>query len=183
MDNAYFAYDHCYCEDCYVNTFASCERCGESYCQEDLYHVTMKNGDIVQLCEYCADQSEDIAKCGWCGEYLDKASAIPVVTFVKKAFPGSLCTFLAPGIDYLCGNCQDNDTYDCIECGMKTTEEDLCPLCKEVYGKPEECSRCGEPTLEKDLVHYTENWAECHKCRHECKDTLGLWREVQNDGA
>jgi hypothetical protein len=180
-EDVYITFDRAYCESCHDATFSSCEHCGEYYFNEDVHGIDMGEGDTLWLCEYCADEREDIVKCEWCSGYLGKDIAVPVASMVTKKLPCGCHSYNGPGIDYLCDNCKDNETYDCIECGMKSVQEGVCTLCEEVHGKPVPCSRCGDPLLEKNLVRLTENWAECPRCRHESEGPE-LWPEVHHDG-
>lgn len=91
-DDAYWAYDYPYCEECYNEMFFSCEHCGETHYNEDCFYVEGEGG----LCERCFNKR--YFTCESCGEIHSLNEEV-----------------VHNDISY-CQSCFDSEFFTCEEC-------------------------------------------------------------------
>ena len=96
--------DGLYGDDC-KHGGCSCDECGNSYDEDDLYEVRDSRGDWIQVCENCRD--EYYTYCEHCGEY----------------WPNDCTTRV--GDEYYCDSCRDELCECCEDCGEWHLREDL----------------------------------------------------------
>lgn len=124
----YNCHDDVICENCYDNSYFTCEHCGEVEADDEL--VVIDGGDHY-ICEACAQNN--FAQCVHCDEWHDPDN-------------GGITT--ANG-DYVCESCAD-DYYYCDECSQYYHGDDMtycddsdCYLCPDCYENYEEAQNGG----------------------------------------
>ena len=134
--------DHCHdpddediCESCFSSYYFCCERCGETFNQDDQISVSDHG-----YCEWCAEK-KGYAPCRDCGEWLEQDDQ-------KEAHGNTYCE-----------SCWEERFGDCEECGetfcLNDLKEGLCEDCR-----PVPCDGCEVEFDRKDLED-----GLCEECR------------------
>ena len=141
------------CEDCYCNSYSSCDRCGETFSHESI--VECHGRHAAYLCEHCAGR-EGFEPCRDC-EHWHQCSAR---TIDDEPLCDSCaedwsycdgCGFCAQDAaefsgEYLCSGCLDQVAELCDGCGTLTAVDDI----QHVDGRAYCCPDCAD-----GLPHYS----------------------------
>lgn len=131
-----------YCENgCSRET---CDECGDSFDEDDLYTVHNSRGEEIRVCEDCRDRH--YRQCEECGEW----------------FPTDDMVWTANG-DYVCQDCLSEYYTACDECGDYEKDDDMsyvinghgeevrvCESCRDRYYT--KCDDCGEYHFDDDMT-------------------------------
>ena len=136
--------DGVYCSDCKNGESWSCEECGDSFSEDDLYTVRNSRGEEIQVCEDCRDRY--YTQCDECGEW----------------FPNDDMVRTANG-NYVCQDCLSEYYTACDECGDYEKDDDMsyvinghgeevrvCESCRDRYYT--KCDDCGEYHFDDDMT-------------------------------
>ena len=142
LDESYISPDGEHiCESCYCDNYISCERCGETFSQEDV-----NNCEGSYYCDSCTTR-EGYNRCNDCGEYRQN-------------------TLIAMG-EKICEECLDNYCYcDCCEeYRDETTETDDGSACNScISDHYTSCEHCDKWTQNNQYCD------ECELLKCECED-------------
>ena len=141
--------DGVYCSDCENGcSRETCDECGDSFDEDDLYTVRNSRGEEIQVCEDCRDRY--YTQCDECGEW----------------FPTDDMVRTANG-DYVCQDCLSEYYTACDECGDYEKDDDMsyvinghgeevrvCESCRDRYYT--KCDDCGE-------YHFDDDMTEAHR--------------------
>lgn len=141
--------DGVYCGDCENGcSRETCDECGDSFDEDDLYTVRNSRGEEIQVCEDCRDRY--YTQCDECGEW----------------FPTDDMVRTANG-DYVCQDCLSEYYTACDECGDYEKDDDMsyvinghgeevrvCESCRDRYYT--KCDDCGE-------YHFDDDMTEAHR--------------------
>lgn len=141
--------DGVYCSDCENGcSRETCDECGDSFDEDDLYTVRNSRGEEIQVCEDCCDRY--YTQCDECGEW----------------FPTDDMVRTANG-DYVCQDCLSEYYTACDECGDYEKDDDMsyvinghgeevrvCESCRDRYYT--KCDDCGE-------YHFDDDMTEAHR--------------------
>lgn len=137
--------DGVYCSDC-ENGYPreTCDECGDSFSEDDLYTVRNSRGEEIQVCEDCRDRY--YTQCDECGEW----------------FPTDDMVRTANG-DYVCQDCLSEYYTACDECGDYEKDDDMsyvinghgeevrvCESCRDRYYT--KCDDCGWYHFDDDMT-------------------------------
>ena len=111
--------DGVYCSDCENGcSRETCDECGDSFDEDDLYTVRNSRGEEIQVCEDCRDRY--YTKCDDCGEYHFDDD----MTEAHRADGSTV---------QVCPGCLSEHFEECAGCGefyeIDALEEGLCPNC------------------------------------------------------
>ena len=169
-----------YCDECKDTHI--CDQCGDHFSEEELYTVYDRDGETLEVCEYCRDRY--YSYCGCCGEY----------------YPQDVMTETVNG-SYVCPDCLEANYVQCQCCnewvGNGDTYSavdrygdhiDVCESCIDNYYV--RCDDCEEFVNTDDAESaYDEHGHELRICpccidKYErCKDCDRLFKsEVLVDG-
>ena len=137
--------DGVYCSDCENGcSRETCDECGDSFDEDDLYTVRNSRGEEIQVCEDCRDRY--YTQCDECGEW----------------FPTDDMVRTANG-DYVCQDCLSEYYTACDECGDYEKDDDMCYVinghgeevkvcesCRDRYYT--KCDDCGEYHFDDDMT-------------------------------
>ena len=164
--------DGVYCSDCENGcSRETCDECGDSFDEDDLYSVRNSRGEEIQVCEDCRDRY--YTQCDECGEW----------------FPTDDMVRTANG-DYVCQDCLNEYYTACAECGDYEKDDDMsyvinghgeevrvCESCRDRYYT--KCDDCGEYHFDDDMTEarradgstvqvcpgcLNEHFDECREC-------------------
>lgn len=164
--------DGVYCSDCENGcSRETCDECGDSFDEDDLYSVRNSRGEEIQVCEDCRDRY--YTQCDECGEW----------------FPTDDMVWTANG-DYVCQDCLNEYYTACAECGDYEKDDDMsyvinghgeevrvCESCRDRYYT--KCDDCGEYHFDDDMTEarradgstvqvcpgcLNEHFDECREC-------------------
>lgn len=141
--------DGVYCSDCENGcSRETCDECGDSFDEDDLYTVRNSRGEEIQVCEDCRDRY--YTQCDERGEW----------------FPTDDMVRTANG-DYVCQDCLSEYYTACDECGDYEKDDDMsyvinghgeevrvCESCRDRYYT--KCDDCGE-------YHFDDDMTEAHR--------------------
>lgn len=137
--------DGVYCSDCENGcSRETCDECGDSFSEDDLYTVRNSRGEEIQVCEDCRDRY--YTQCDECGEW----------------FPNDDMVRTANG-NYVCQDCLSEYYTACDECGDYEKDDDMsyvinghgeevrvCESCRDRYYT--KCDDCGEYHFDDDMT-------------------------------
>jgi hypothetical protein len=126
--------DGTYCESCYNDRFSTCEKCCETFDNDDVHSVSGSHYDY--LCEYCLERIGAV-KCEDCGDWVVDDYHI-----------------MQDSGESYCESCADHNTKFTCQCGERfeyaMDEGQTCESCDYVY-----CDKCNEMVQDTD-DHNTE---------------------------
>ncbi len=99
------------CEDCFNERFGVCELCGKWERREDLTSVIVPNDDIIEVCEHCLNNNQDVFYCDYheVWEYDNYEYPVEIQNY------GTVCQYA----------CENSSMFSyCDECECYFTEED-----------------------------------------------------------
>jgi hypothetical protein len=121
--------DGTYCESCYNDLFSFCEKCDETFNNDDVYRVSGSRYDW--LCEYCLERIGAV-KCDDCGDWTVDDYHI-----------------MRDSENVYCESCVDRNTEFTCQCGERfehaMDDGDTCESCDYVY-----CDKCNEMVSDRD---------------------------------
>jgi formylmethanofuran dehydrogenase subunit E len=121
--------DGTYCESCYNDLFSCCEKCNETFNNDDVYRVSGSRYDW--LCEYCLERIGAV-KCEDCGDY--SVDDYNIMQDSENVY---------------CESCADRNTEFTCQCGERfeyaMDDGDKCESCDYVY-----CDKCNEMVSDHD---------------------------------
>jgi hypothetical protein len=148
--------DGIYCESCYNDLFSTCEKCCETFDNDDVHSVS--GSRYSYLCEYCLKRI-GAAKCGDCGDY--SVDDYHIMQDSENVY---------------CESCVDRNTKFTCQCGERfeyaMDEGQTCESCDYVY-----CDKCNEMIEDKqdhdDDVHPGDD-AETETSGQDELETIGI---------
>jgi hypothetical protein len=121
--------DGMYCESCYTDLFSTCEKCNETFNNDDVHRVSGSRYDY--LCEYCLERIGAV-KCDDCGDW-----TVDDYTIMQDSE------------NVHCDSCVDRNTEFTCQCGERfeyaMDDGDKCESCDWVY-----CAKCSEMVSDRD---------------------------------
>jgi len=135
-DDSSYGSDGDLCEECYHDTYTTCESCGTELDRENDIYNTTENGETL---------------CGDCSVYCEKCDT----TYSNRGRGGMRFYEVSDETFEVCSNCFQKHYFECETCGDGTPDDD-----NNDYDGDSYCSECYKKLCTKHAKTILNDWSE-----------------------